>query len=153
MNAVIKRISFAEGNYVTATPYATHKVIPEFIATSRLIDTVKSGPKKINTVKITAIDRPASKTRAKSSPAREICLCLPDSFEPGEYVLKTRDDVSSSFKDENGIVYEGVSGNITLQPTVGENNVAGLFDINYELPDTEGETFILKGKFQVLKAG
>jgi hypothetical protein len=152
MNAVIKRISFAPGNYVTATAFATHKEIPEFIATSRLINKVKAGPNKIDAVLITAIDRPAPKTRAKSMPARDFYLSIPANFEPGVYPLKSRDDVSCSFKDGDSTLYEGVSGNITLEPALGDN-VRGSFDVQLELPDTDGETFTYKGNFQVLKAG
>jgi hypothetical protein len=150
MNAVIKRISFAEGNYVTATAFATHKEIPDFIATSRLIDKVKAGPNKTDAVLITAIDRPVPKTKAKSLPAREIHVCIAADFEPGVYALKNRDDVSFSFKDEDGTIYEGESGEIKLEPALG-NNVKGSFNINLEVPNTDGETFILKGEFQVLK--
>jgi hypothetical protein len=152
MNAVIKRISFAPGNYVTATAFATHKEIPEFIATSRLIDKLKAGLNKIDTVKITAVERSTPKTRAKSSPVREIHMCVPGDFKTGVHFLKTRDDVSVSFIDEDGTLYEGVSGNITLEPALGDN-VRGSFDVQLELPDTDGKTFPYKGNFQVLKAG
>ncbi|OOG10680.1 hypothetical protein [Pseudomonas sp. C9] len=152
MNAVIKRTSFAEGNYINASAFATEKDITDFIATSRLIDRVKSGPQKTETVKITAIDRPASKTKAKSLPARELVICIPADFAPGEYPLKSRDDVSFSFKDADDTIYEGISGDIVLEPGVGDS-VKGNFKIDLEFPDTDGETFLLKGVFQVLKAG
>jgi hypothetical protein len=152
MNAVIKRISFAEGNYVTADVFATHKEIPAFVATSRFIDKLKAGLNKIDTVKITAVERPTPKTRAKSSPVREIHMCVPGDFETGVHSLKTRADVSFSFKDEDGTIYEGDSGEIKLEPASGEN-VKGSFNVNLELPNTNGKTFIIKGDFQVRKAG
>jgi hypothetical protein len=57
-----------------------------------------------------------------------------------------------SFIDEDGTLYEGVSGNITLEPALGDN-VRGSFDVQLELLDTDGKTFPYKGNFQVLKAG
>ncbi|WP_460145890.1 hypothetical protein [Pseudomonas sp. S2_A02] len=152
MSAVIKRTSFAEGNYVNALAFANDKEFPEFIATSRLIDRVKAGRKKTEAVLITAIDRPASKTRAKSLLARELHISIPANFEVGVYALKSRDDVSFSFKDADDTIYEGVSGSIQLEPAVGES-VKGNFKVDLELPGTDGETFLLKGQFQVLKAG
>lgn len=152
MNAVIKPTSFAKGNYVIASAFATHKEIPQFIATSRLIDKVKAGRDIIDAIKITAVHRPDKKTKAKSLPPREIYLCIPDNYEQGEHALKTRADVSFSFKDEDSTIYEGISGNITLEPALGEN-VKGSFVVQLERPDTDGETFICKGNFQVLKAG
>jgi hypothetical protein len=152
MSASIQRTSFAEGNYVTAAVYPSNEKFPAFVATSRLIDKLKAGLNKIDTVKITAVERPTPKTRAKSSPVREIHMCVPGDFETGVHSLKTRADVSFSFKDEDGTIYEGDSGEIKLEPASGEN-VKGSFNVNLELPNTDGETFILKGNFQVLKAG
>lgn len=152
MNAVIKRTSFAAGNYVNASAFATDKEFPDFIATSRLIERVKAGTKKTEAVLITAIDRPASNTKAKSFPARELHISIPKTFDVGDYPLKSRDDVSFSFKDADNTIYEGVSGNIVLEPAVGES-VKGSFKVDVELPDTDGKTFLLKGNFQVLKAG
>jgi hypothetical protein len=152
MSAVIKRTSFAEGNYVNASAFANDKEFREFTATSRLINWVKAGRKKTEAVLITAIDRPASKTRAKSLPARELHISIPASFETGDYALKSRDDVSFSFKDADDTIYEGVSGNIQLEPSMGES-VKGNFKVDLELPGTDGKTFLLKGQFQVLKAG
>jgi hypothetical protein len=113
---------------------------------------VKAGPKKTEAVLITAIDRPVSKTKAKSFPARELHISIPATFDVGDYPLKSRDDVSFSFKDADNIIYEGISGNIVLEPAVGES-VKGSFKVDLELPDTDGKTFLLKGNFQVLKAG
>lgn len=152
MNAVIKRTSFADGNYVTASAFATDKEVPEFIATSRLIERVKAGVKQTEAVLITAIHRPASKTKAKSLPARELHISIPADFAAGEYALKSRDDVSFSFKDADNTIYEGISGSIGLEAPVGEH-VKGSFKVDLELPDTDGKTFLLKGNFQVLKAG
>jgi len=153
MNVVIKRTSFARGNYVNASAFATaDKEFPEFIATSRLIERVKAGEKKIDAVLITAIDRPVPNTRAKSSPARELHICIPENLEVGDYALKSREDVSFSFKDTDDTIYEGIAGNIQLEPAL-ENNVKGSFNVNLELLNTEGKTFLLKGNFQVLKAG
>ncbi|MFS2096711.1 hypothetical protein ACCC96_27300 [Pseudomonas sp. Pseusp11] len=153
MNAVIKRTSFAPGNYVNASAFAnTDKDFPEFIATSRLIDRVKTGINKTEAVLITAIDRPASKTRAKSSPARELHMSIPANGETGIFLLKSRDDVSASFIDADNTIYEAVSGKIEVESAAGEN-IKGKFNIDLELPGTEGKTFILKGEFQVLKAG
>lgn len=153
MNAVIKRTSFAPGNYVNASAFANpDSVFPEFIATSRLITRIKTGVNKTEAVLITAIDRPASKTRAKSSPARELHISIPADLATGDYALKSRDDVSFSLKDADDTVYEGVSGAIQLEPAVGES-IKGNFKVDLELPGTDGKTFLLKGSFQVLKAG
>lgn len=153
MNAVIKRTSFAPGNYVNASAFANpDNVFPEFIATSRLINWVKTGINQTQAVLIRAIDRPVSNTRAKSLPARELHISIPANFEIGDYVLKSRDDVSFSFKDADDTIYEGVSGTIQLEPAVGES-VKGNFKVDLELPGTDGKTFLLKGSFQVLKAG
>lgn len=151
-NAVIKRTGFAKGNYVIASAFATDKKIPEFNATSRLIERVKAGPKKTDAVLITAIHRPVPNTKAKSLPARELFICIPADFTTGTYQLKSRDDVSFSFKDAENTIYEAVSGTIELEPAQGEN-VKGNFKVDLELPDTDGKTFLLKGSFQVLKAG
>jgi hypothetical protein len=153
MNTVIKRTSFAPGNYVNASAFAnTDTEFPEFIATSRLIERVTTGIKKTEAVLIKAIDRPASKTRAKSSPARELHISIPANFEIGDYALKSRDDVNFSYKAADNTIYEGVSGSIQLEPAKGES-VKGNFKVDLELPGTEGKTFLLKGSFQVLKAG
>lgn len=153
MNAVIKQISFAPGNYVTASAFANpDNDFPEFIATSRLINRVKTGINQTEAVLIRAIDRPVSNTRAKSSPARELHISIPANFEIGDYVLKSRNDVNISFKDTDDTVYEGVSGSIQLEPAVGES-VKGNFKVDLELPGTGGKTFLLKGSFLVLTAG
>ncbi|WP_095187219.1 hypothetical protein [Pseudomonas sp. Irchel 3E19] len=152
MKAVIKRTSFASGNYVNAAAFATKTEFPEFIATSRLIDKVKSGPQKIDAVLITAIDRPAANTKAKSLASRTLYISIPDNFEVGDYQLKSRPDVDFSLKDADGTVYESVSGKIKLEPALGDN-VKGSFQADLEYPGTNGETFTLKGNFQVLKAG
>ncbi len=152
MKAVIKRTSFADGNYVNAAAFATKTEFPEFIATSRLIDNVKSGPQKTDAVLITAVHRPAAKTKAKSLAARTVYISLPANFAVGDYELRSRADVDFSFKDADGTVYESVSGNIKLEPALGDN-VKGSFQAALEYPGTGGETFTLKGNFQVLKAG
>ncbi|MHC8400875.1 hypothetical protein ACYZTX_15735 [Pseudomonas sp. MDT1-17] len=152
MTATIKPNSFANGNYVNASAFATGKEFPEFIATSRLIERVKAGTKMTEAVLITAIHRPAPKTKAKNLPARELLISIPANFETGDYALKSRDDVSFSFKDEDNTIYEGISGNIVVEPATGER-VKGTFKVNLEIPGTDEKTFLLKGNFQVLKAG
>jgi hypothetical protein len=151
MNTVINRLSFAQGNYVTASAFSTHgKDFPEFAATSRLIEKKPAGISRTEAVVITAIDREEKKTRTTDTSTRELIISLPADFEPGVYELKTRDDVSLSLK-ESTTIYEGVSGSIELVPA-SEGNVKGNFNVDLELPDGDGETFILKGQFQVLKA-
>ncbi|SFW80485.1 hypothetical protein [Pseudomonas sp. NFACC04-2] len=152
MNAVINQLSFAKGNYVTASAFSNHdKEFPEFAATSRLIEKKKAGVKQTETVVITAVDREEKQTRASITSKRELIISIPADYEPGSYELKTRDDVSFSLRDSDKTIYEGVSGTIDLVPAP-EGNIKGKFNVNLELPDTNGETFILKGQFQVLKA-
>lgn len=153
MNAVIKRNSFAEGNYVNAEAFANSEleVLP-FTANARLIDKVKAGRNKLDAMSITAIQRSDKKTRATHTSTRELTLVLPADLAVGKYEVKSRADVAFSFKDGDGKIYEGVSGEIEIEPASDEN-VKGRFNINIELPDAEENTFILKGKFQVLKAG
>lgn len=153
MNAATTQLSFAPGNYVTASAFATNgKDFPEFVATSRLIEKKKAGIKQTETVVITAIDREEKKTKASTTTTRELTISIPADYEPGSYELKTRDDVSFSLKESDKTIYEGVSGSIDLTPA-SEGNVKGKFNIDLELPDTDGQTFILKGQFQVLKVG
>lgn len=150
MNAVIKRTSFARGNYVNATAFANPSVkFDPFIATSRLIDKVKTGTAKTDAVLITAVDRPTSPTKAQSFPAREFSILIPADFAVGVYSLQNRDDVAFSFKDADSTVYESVSGKLELEPSIG-NNVKGKVDANLDGPN--GATFQLKVEFQVLKS-
>jgi hypothetical protein len=152
MNAVISQMSFAHGNYVTASAFSTQgKDFPEFAATSRLIKKNVAGPARTETVVITAVDREEKMTRVSTTSTRELIICIPANYELGVHDLKTRDDVSFSFKDEENIVYEGIKGTIELVPA-SEGNVKGNFYIDVEIPDSEEQTFILKGQFQVLKA-
>lgn len=153
MNAVIKRDGFAAGNYVIAKAFAnTELTFVDFNATSRLIDKVKTGAKKLDALCITAIERSDKRTRASQTTVRELTILLPDSLDVGEYEVKGRDDVGFSLKNDDGTVYEGISGNISITPA-SEGNVKGSFNVNVEMPSTEEQTFILKGDFQVLKAG
>ncbi|UZE21709.1 hypothetical protein LOY67_16815 [Pseudomonas sp. B21-056] len=152
MNAVINQLSFAKGNYVTASAFSNHgKEFPEFAATSRLIEKKKAGVKQTETVVITAVDREEKQTRASITSKRELIISIPADYEPGSYELKTRDDVSFSLRESDQTIYEGISGTIDLVPAP-EGNIKGKFNVDLELPDTDGETFILKGQFQVLKA-
>jgi|UPI000362229C hypothetical protein len=149
MNAVIKRISFADGNYVTAKAYAnTGPSFEDFSATSRLIDHVKVGTEKLGALKITAVDRPASDTKAKSYPAREIIFILPEGCPVGTYEIKSRPDVALSFKDGTA-VGEAISGEIEIEPTVDNANVKATFKVDVE--NADGTKCQLDGKLQVLK--
>lgn len=151
MSAVIKQISFAPGNYVTAKASAnTGKSFADFIATSRLIDQVKVGTEKVNAVQITAIDRPASDTKAKSYPAREliIIIIIPKDYPVGKHEIKSRPDVALSFKDDTA-VSEAISGHIEIEPAVGSANVKARFKVSVE--NADGTTFQLDGDLQVLK--
>ncbi|PZW64892.1 hypothetical protein F475_00965 [Pseudomonas sp. URMO17WK12:I6] len=149
MNAVIKQISFAPGNYVTAKAYAnTGTPFEDFIATSRLIDQVKVGVQQLDAVQITAIDRPASNTKAKSYPAREIIIILPKDFPVGKHAIKSSPDVALSFKDDT-VVSEAISGEIEIEPAVDSANVKARFKVVVENADET--TFQLNGDFQVLK--
>ncbi|WLH10545.1 hypothetical protein PSH58_16745 [Pseudomonas hefeiensis] len=151
MNAATHQLSFAPGNYVTASAFSTNgKEFPEFVATSRLIEKKKAGITRTEAVVITAIDREEKKTRATVTSTRELTISIPANFEPGSYELKTRDDVSFSFKASTTI-YEGISGSIELIPT-SEGNVRGNFNVDLELPEADGQTILLKGQFQVRKA-
>jgi hypothetical protein len=151
MNAAINQPSFAQGNYVTASAFSTQgKDFPEFVATSRLIEKKVAGPTRTATVVITAVDREQKMTRISASSTRELIICIPANYELGVHKIKTRDDVSFSFKDKNKVVYEGIKGTIELVPAT-EGNVKGSFNIDIEIPDSEEQTFILKGQFQVLK--
>jgi hypothetical protein len=153
MNAVIKRTGFAAGNYVIAKAFAnTELTFVDFNATSRLIGKVKAGAKKLDALCITAIERSDKRTRASQTTVRELTILLPDSLDVGEYEVKGRDDVGFSLKNDDGTVYEGISGNISITPA-SEGNVKGSFNVNIEMPNTEEQTFILKGDFKVLKAG
>lgn len=151
MNAVINQLSFAQGNYVTASAFSTQgKDFPEFAATSRLIEKKVAGATRTETVVITAVDREEKMTRVSATSTRELIICIPANYELGIHKIKTRDDVSFSFKDEDKIVYEGIKGTIELVPAP-EGNVKGSFNIDIEIPESEEQTFILKGQFQVLK--
>jgi hypothetical protein len=153
MNAVIRRTSFAEGNYVNAKAFAnTELPFAEFAATSRLINKVKAGAKKLDAFCITAIERSDKRTRASQTTVRELTIVVPIDLDVGHYEVKGRDDVGFSLKNDDGTIYEGISGNISLTPA-SEGNVKGSFNVNIEMPNTEEQTFILKGDFQVLKAG
>ncbi|MCH4901972.1 MULTISPECIES: hypothetical protein [Pseudomonas] len=149
MNAVIRRTSFAPGNFVTAKAFANGGApVADFTASSRLIETKKVGPDKIDAVEITAIDRPPSGTKAKTNPARELTLIVPDGFPIGKHVLTSRSDVAVSYKDGTAIS-EGISGDIEIKPASDQKNVAA--DFNVTLENADGTTFQLKGGFQVLK--
>jgi hypothetical protein len=151
MNAVIKRTGFAAGNYVIAKAYANPELpFAEFDATSRLIKNVKAGPNKLDALCITAIHRSYKVTRASKTTVRELIFVLPAKLEAGEYEVKSRDDVGFSFKDNDNTIYESSSGNISIEPA-SDGNVKGIFNVTLDLPDDK--TFMLKGDFQVLKAG
>ncbi|WP_236192819.1 hypothetical protein [Pseudomonas glycinae] len=151
MNVAIKRASFAPGNFFNASAYPASD-IEDFVATSRLIAQEKVGPEKVEAIHVTAIHRPGLKTRAsKSQTAREINILMPANLALGNYILKTRHDVDFSFKDAELNIFEGVSGEIKLEPAQEDENVRGSFQVEVEDPRTEGKTFLLKGQFQVLK--
>lgn len=152
MNAVINQLSFAQGNYVTASAFSTQgKNFPQFAATSRLIEKKAAGLARTETVVITAVEREAKKTRVSVTSTRELIMCIPANYELGVHKLNTRDDVSFSFRDADKVIYEGVSGTIELVPT-SEKSIKGSFNIDVGIPGTDEQTFILKGQFQVLKA-
>ena len=149
MNAVIRRTSFAPGNYVTAKAFAnTGTPVADFIATSRLIDQVKVGTQKLDAVQITAIDRQASVTKAKSYPAREIIIIIPKDYPVGKHVIKSSANVALSYKNGTS-VSEADKGYIEILPTVGSANVKATFKADIE--NADGTTFQLGGEFQVLK--
>lgn len=149
MNAVIRRISFAPGNFVTAKAFANDgPPVADFIATSRLIDTQQVGPDKVDAVKITAIDRPPSDTRAKTYDAREITLIVPKDYPLGKHALSNSGGVAASYKNGNAIS-EGISGEIEIKAASDQKNVAATFKILMENADET--TFQLNGEFQVLK--
>ncbi|CAH0270360.1 hypothetical protein [Pseudomonas brassicacearum] len=151
MNAATHQLSFAPGNYVTGSAFSTNgKDFPEFVATSRLIEKRKAGISQTEAIVITAIDREEKKTRASITSTRELIISIPANLEPGSYDLNTRDDVSFSLK-ESTTIYEGISGSIELVPA-SEGNVRGNFNVDLELPETDGQTMLLKGQFQVRKA-
>ncbi|EZP25881.1 DUF6252 family protein [Pseudomonas sp. RIT288] len=153
MNAVIKRTSFAAGNYVSAEAFANAQLeVNPFNANARLIDKVKTGRNKLDAMCITAIQRSDKNTRVSNTTTRELTFVLPADLAVGKYEVKSRDDVAFSFKNSDGKIYEGVSGEIEIEPASDEN-VKGRFNINIDMPDNEENIFILKGKFQVLKAG
>jgi hypothetical protein len=149
MNAVIRRISFAPGNFVTAKAFANDgPSVADFTATSRLIDTIKVGPDKVDAVQITAIDRPPSDTRAKTYDAREITLIVPKDYPLGKHALSNSGGVAASYKNGDAIS-EGISGEIEIKAASDQKNVAATFKIIMENAD---ETkFQLNGEFQVLK--
>ncbi|MHA3737330.1 hypothetical protein ACXR0M_16910 [Pseudomonas sp. Eth.TT006] len=149
MNAVIRQISFAPGNFVTAKVFANSgDAVADFIASSRLIDNLKVGPDKIDAVQITAIDRPPSATKAKTYAARELTLIVPKGFPIGKHALTSSSDVAVSYKDGTAIS-EGISGDIEIKPASDQKNVAAAFNVTLE--NADGTTFQLKGDFQVLK--
>ncbi|MFJ2280308.1 DUF6252 family protein [Pseudomonas sp. NPDC087803] len=154
MNAVIKRTSFAEGNYVNAEAFAnTELEVPPFVANARLINKVKAGLKKLDALSVTAIQRSDKNTRATSTSTRELSFVLPAALAVKTYQIKSSADVAFSFKNSDGKIYEAVSGEIEIEPANDDKNIKGRFNVNLELPDTEEKTFVLKGSFQVLKAG
>lgn len=151
MNAVIKRTGFAKGNYVIVEAFANTELrFDEFNATSRLISKVKAGANKLDAFCITAIERSDKHTRASPTTVREMTILLPESLENGKHEAKGRADVALSFKDKDNTVYEAISGHILIEPT-SEENVKGSFNATFDL--SEDNTFMLKGKFHVLKAG
>ena len=148
MNAVIRRTSFADGNFFTAKAFAnTGTPFTDFTASSRLIDTVKVGPGKVDAEQITAIDRPPSVTKVKSNPAREITLVVPKGYPLDKHYISSGPDVALSIKDGT-TVSEAISGHIEIKPGTG-GNVAASFKVVVENPDAT--TFQLDGDFQVLK--
>lgn len=153
MNATIRRTSFAEDNYVNAKAFAnTELPFADFNATSRLINKVKAGPKKLDAFCITAIERSDKRTRASQTVVRELTILFPGSLDVGEHEVKSRDDVGFSLKNDDGTVYEAISGKLIIE-RVSEGNVAGSFNVNIEMPNTDEQTFIFKGEFRVLEAG
>ena len=153
INPVIKRSGFAEGNYFIGDAFTGGKFSFEaFNATSRLIDRLKAGLKKLDVVKITAIERTPPRTRAGSTSVRELTISLPIELAIGEYELKGTDGTSFSFKDAEGKVVEASSGTLKILPSEG-NVVKGEIKADLDVPGSEGETFALKARFQVLKAG
>lgn len=69
MNAATYQLSFAPGNYVTASAFSTNgKDFPEFVATSRLIEKKKAGITRTEAVVITAIDREEKRRGRQSLP-------------------------------------------------------------------------------------
>ncbi len=149
MSAAIKQTSFNSGNYVTAKAFAnTGPSFKDFSATSRLIDKVKVGVLQLDAIQITAIDRPASNTKAKSYPAREIIIILPKDYPVGKHVIKSSHDVALSFKDGTS-VSEAISGDIEIKPAGDSANVKATFKVVVE--NADGTTFQLNGEFQVLK--
>ena len=158
MNAASNSLSFAPNNYVLASAYSTQgKEFPEFAATSRLIEKKLAGIDKVETIVITAVDREEKKTTATATTTRELIICIPADYELGVHQVgndlrgTVRSDVGFSYKDADKFIYEGVSGNIELLPA-SEGHTKGVFNIAVEIPGSEGQTFILKGEFQVLKA-
>jgi hypothetical protein len=141
MNAVVKRVSFAEGNFVTASAQGNSN-FPEFIATSRLIEKIKIGSAEV--VLLTAIERVNNKLR-------EIYISIPADLTPRTYNVQNNSQVSFGLKIDDKI-YESVAGEITLNPPLDDKNMAGSFKVEVEVPDSDGKTFVAKGNFQVLKA-
>ncbi|EJN25927.1 hypothetical protein PMI36_01546 [Pseudomonas sp. GM79] len=153
INPVIKRSGFAEGNYFIGDAFTGGKFsFEEFNATSRLIDTLKAGLKKLDVVKITAIERTLPHTRAGHSSVRELTISLPIELAIGKYELKGTDGTSLSFKDTNGHVVEATSGTLEILPSE-EDVVKCKIKAYLDVPGSEGETFALNARFQVLKAG
>lgn len=153
INPVIKRSGFAEGNYFIGDAFTGGKFSFEaFNATSRLIDRAKAGLKKLDVVKITAIERTPAPTRAGRSSVRELTLSIPSELAVGEYELKGNDGSSFSFKDANSHVVEASSGTLKILPSTGDV-VKGEIKAALDVPGSEGETFVLNARFQVLKAG
>ncbi|TPG98131.1 hypothetical protein EAH72_04135 [Pseudomonas caspiana] len=142
MNAVVKRVSFAEGNFVTASAQGNSN-FPEFIATSRLIEKIKIGSEEA--LLLTAIER------VKDNPLREIYISIPATLAPQTYNVQNNPLVSFGLKIDDKI-YESVAGEITLNPPLDDKNMAGSFKVEVEVPDSDGKTFVVKGNFQVLKA-
>ncbi|MFW9078508.1 hypothetical protein ACOI9X_04390 [Pseudomonas sp. P2757] len=148
MNAVTRRTSFAPGNFVTAKAFAnTGTPFTDFVASSRLIGTVKVGIDKIDAEQIVAIDRPPSATKAKTHDAREITLIVPKSYPVGKHIINSSSDVALSFKDGNEIS-EAISGHIEIKPASGQNVAA---NFNVVLDKADGSTYQLVGDVQVLK--
>lgn len=151
INPVIKRSGFAEGNYFIADAFTGGKFsFEEFNATSRLIDRLKAGLKKLDVVKITAIERTLPHTRAGHPSVRELTISLPIELAIGKYEFK--DGTSFSFKDAEGKVVEASSGTLEILPSAGDV-VKGKIKADLDVPGSEGETFALNASFQVLKAG
>ena len=148
MNAVIRSTSFAPGNFFTAKAFAnTGASFADFIASSRLINTIKVGPGKVDAEQIIAIDRPPSVTKVKSNPAREITLVVPKGYPLGKHDISSGPDVALSIKDGT-TVSEAISGHIEIKPDTGGNIAAS---INVVVENSDATTFQLKGDFKVLK--